>query len=459
MVRRFLFYFLFALLTATEVFASEALANVSLDVQRLSDEQVLGAIHDQFLLMEDLLQDFDRRIQAGGSVLQLIQSNPKGENLYAKILSLRALNDSLLDSMHVRIASRALFESSPPHAIGGMQGWIGQMMKGLQAKKPQDPESVHFALSEVMAYARKLDQDLGLQLESMQAPEGVEAFRSWRARFRKSKREIRTQGVNQWVRTWMEEQGLDQQQHLFQGLELEIQEERRLQGGAQALRIFPAPGISGNITGSTFPDGTWALTFDDGPGAQTPEVLSNLKTHGMRASFFMLSSQLKKSSQLQSCGLKVLQEGHEACSHSFNHLQISKLSAEARKHEIEDAAEFFSSLLGQRPRYFRLPYGAGVSLQAVRKDIVKSCMVHVFWNVDTLDWHDRDPEMIATRTRAQIRSQKHGIILFHDIHAQSVIASAQIMQHLKKEGNRVVTISEIVDELNGQQAWKCDRGW
>ncbi|NDF15772.1 hypothetical protein EB061_10695 [bacterium] len=116
-------------------------------------------------------------------------------------------------------------------------------------------------------------------------------------------------------------------------------------------------------------------------------------------------------------------------------------------------------MLGQRPRYFRLPYGAGVSLQAVRKDIVKSCMVHVFWNVDTLDWHDRDPEMIATRTRAQIRSQKHGIILFHDIHAQSVIASAQIMQHLKKEGNRVVTISEIVDELNGQQAWKCDRGW
>ncbi len=454
MVRRVLFYLLFSLLTATEVFAK-----VSFDVEELPNEQILSTLHDQFLLMEDLLQDFDRKIQSGGSVLQLIQSNPRGENLYAKILSLRALNDSLVDAMQERMVSRAMLESLPVRDVGGIQGWVSRMMKDLQAQKPQNTESIRFALSEVMGVARKLDQSLGLQFESMQAPESVEVFRSWRARFRRSKKEARTQGVNPLVRTLVEEQGLDQQQHLFQGLELEMQGEQRLPGGSQALRIFPAPGISGNITGSTFPDGTWAITFDDGPGSQTPEVLSNLQTHGMRASFFMLSSQLKKSSQLQSFGLKVVQEGHDACSHSFNHLQLSKLSPDARKHEIEGAAEVFSSLFGHRPKYFRLPYGAGVSLKAVRQDIVKSCMVHVFWNVDTLDWHDRDPEMILTRTRAQLRTQKHGIILFHDIHPQSVTASERIMQQLKKEGSRVVTISEIVDEQNGQAAWKCDRGW
>lgn len=450
-IRKIIFYTGLLLLTGSTVFAK-----ASIEVAGLSDEELLSTMHDQFLLTEDLLVDFDRMIQQGGSVLQLIQSNPGKQNLYSKLLSLRALHESLDAEFQTRLQRRALNESLPaPGQAPGLEGWVKFHLKGAVEKSPQDAQSLEFATSEWVKAARKSDQaKLGFDFESLQAPEDLAPFRKWRSGFRKRGRALRTERVSKGVRSWMQEEGASNQEHLFQGLELE-QESR-----FQALRTFPSVSSSGNVTGSAFPDGTWSITFDDGPGAKTPDVIRNLKTLDLKASFFVLSSQLKKSAALASFALHELQDGHDVFSHSFNHLQIPKLAPEVRKHEIEGAVEVFESVVGARPKFFRLPYGAGVSVKAVRADIVKSCMVHVFWNVDTLDWHDKDPETIVTRTRAQVRSQKHGIILFHDIHSQSVIASEKIMRELKRDPkNRVLPISEIIDEQNGHEAWSCQRGW
>jgi peptidoglycan/xylan/chitin deacetylase (PgdA/CDA1 family) len=448
---KIIFYTGILLLTGSTVFGKS-----SIDVAALSDDELLSNLHDQFLLTEDLLSEFDRKVQQGVSVLQLIQSNPGKENLYAKLLSLRALHESLTEEFEARLQRRALNESLPPPGQGaGLEGWVKFRVGGLKQRSPRDSESLDFAVRDLVTAARKMDRTKsGLNLESMDAPEDLNSFRVWRAGYRKKARNSRTLRVNPVIRQWVQEEGAGSQEHLFHGLELE--ETSRF----QALRIFPSVNSSGNLTGSGFPDGTWSITFDDGPGATTPEVIRNLKTLDLKASFFVLSSQVKKSSALASVALHEMQDGHDVFSHSFNHLQIPKLTPEARKHEIEGAVEVLEAVTGLRPKFFRLPYGAGVSLKAVRQDIMKSCMVHVFWNVDTLDWHDKDPDAIVTRTRAQIRSQKHGIILFHDIHRQSVLASERIMRELKSDArNRILPISEIVDEQNAHEAWSCQRGW
>jgi peptidoglycan/xylan/chitin deacetylase (PgdA/CDA1 family) len=255
------------------------------------------------------------------------------------------------------------------------------------------------------------------------------------------------------MRSQVEDMALEIQETWQQGL---VQEPARLNPD---LRIFPSVGQTGNITGGGFPTGSWSLTFDDGPGSFTPTVLGNLKTHGLRASFFVLTSQLEKSSEFASYARQAVQDGHDVFSHSYQHLKIPKLSEAGQRHEIEDALLVFESILGFRPDLFRLPYGAGVNNSVVRGNLLKSCQVHVFWNVDTLDWQDRDPASIVNRAVSQMKTLGRGVILFHDIHLQSVIASERLMSYLNSENLQTIPLSEFVTRQNGGLKWGCKPAW
>ena len=80
-------------------------------------------------------------------------------------------------------------------------------------------------------------------------------------------------------------------------------------------------------------------------------------------------------------------------------------------------------------------------------------MVHVYWNVDTLDWQDNDPDSIVARAQKQMKALGHGIVLFHDVHPQSVTASKKLIEWSKTfngtdQEMRWLTIPQIVDEIN-----------
>ena len=126
------------------------------------------------------------------------------------------------------------------------------------------------------------------------------------------------------------------------------------------------------------------------------------------------------------------------------------LSHDDRQHEIIDASNEFGTLLNEKAEFFRLPYGAGVSVPEIREMIASQNMIHVFWNVDTLDWQDKNPKTIYTRALKQMNALGRGVILFHDIHPQSVIASEMVMGYLKDPANniRTVTLPEIIKEMN-----------
>jgi peptidoglycan/xylan/chitin deacetylase (PgdA/CDA1 family) len=59
-------------------------------------------------------------------------------------------------------------------------------------------------------------------------------------------------------------------------------------------------------------------------------------------------------------------------------------------------------------------------------------MIHTSWNVDTLDWQDRNANSIFERTKKQVDILGRGIILFHDIHPQSVQAVKLLIPYMKK---------------------------
>jgi peptidoglycan/xylan/chitin deacetylase (PgdA/CDA1 family) len=415
----------------------------------LGEEELWSSLHEQFLLSEELVFQFDEAVKNGKTVESLIREGAAGDLLYARIQAVRELEEKLESELESRML---LFFSVEDSSSGGMgmEAWIRKRSEVFRQKLRIRKEAFSFSLSRVLQFAKTFDQDRGFGLESLSSPVVLEEFRKWRARFRRTGGKA---GRLSQIRKQVETIALEIQESWEQGL---LPEPAQLNSD---LRIFPSIGQTGNITGSGFPNRSWSLTFDDGPGALTPAVLSNLKTHGLRASFFVLTSQLEKSSEFASFARQAVQDGHDVFSHSYQHLKIPKLPESDQRHEIEEALVVFESILGFRPDLFRLPYGAGVNNSVVRGNLLKSCQVHVFWNVDTLDWQDRDPASIVNRAISQMKILDRGVILFHDIHRQSVIASERLMSYLNSEGLTTIPLSEYVTGQNGGLKWGCKPGW
>ncbi|MDZ4084393.1 MAG: polysaccharide deacetylase family protein [Bdellovibrionales bacterium] len=217
---------------------------------------------------------------------------------------------------------------------------------------------------------------------------------------------------------------------------------------AAAGQYGPSTGANGNLTGREFPSKMWALTYDDGPAKQTDEILNALAKRNMKATFFWLSKNAPGYASTSVARAK--KEGHGLANHSATHAQLTKVSSAQLDKEILESTSALEALYGQKLGFFRLPYGAGRTDTSIRSRIEKAGLVHVFWNVDTLDWQDRNPTTIHQRTMKQVNQQGRGVILFHDIHSQTVTASARVMDDLKALSSRVVTMQEALSVLNGE---------
>lgn len=197
-----------------------------------------------------------------------------------------------------------------------------------------------------------------------------------------------------------------------------------------------------NINGGGFKNGNWALTYDDGPHkSRTPQVLNLLKQYGYSATFFVLG---KLAKAYPSTVRSIINSGNEIANHSYNHPNMAKLGSKSLATQIFTSSDIIESITGQNLRYFRLPYGSGQSKGSIQSMLTKRGLTHVGWNVDSLDWRDKNSQSIYNRVAKQMRSHGGGVILFHDIHSQSVKASEILMRQMRagKLSGRLMTVSQ-----------------
>jgi hypothetical protein len=424
---------------------------------------MLKTLTQAYILGDLLMVELDRKFDQGYTLEQLSKPKKGERNLYAEMMALRTLKEQVEDA----IKGAGVLSFNESLDLGSAEvTWISQWRIQASALADSHAEKspiIEVALHDVNAFLNELQvfyrEGSFSATESLHSNPILSKIRAIRQAGKGSTldslKEFTSQegeaGIN--VHHWIVG-NVD-----LYGDELAKNFSTGRMPAQSTLKLFPSLGQTGSITGNGFPKGTWALTYDDGPAKTTSTVLSNLKKHDMKATFFMLSQQIDSAKKFPRVALDEVSEGHATASHSYSHPQVNKLGAVAREREIEGAAKMYAKVLGKRPDFFRLPYGAGVSVKAVREDMVKSCMLHVFWNVDTLDWHDKDPDSIYRRAVKQIEQLGRGIILFHDIHPQSVAASEKLMGYLKEKSIRMVTIPEIVKEINGGKEWSCKLGW
>ena len=217
----------------------------------------------------------------------------------------------------------------------------------------------------------------------------------------------------------------------------------------QALDVlYPDPAGPGQITGNRFPTNTWAVTFDDGPHpTHTAEMFKILQDNHMVGTFFWLAQNILKYPQLVN---QAGQLGFNRACHSFTHPNLPTLNQAGWNHEINDALDVYEKQVGQPATFFRCPYGAcGGSNSIIRQMIAKRNAMHVFWNVDSLDWQDKNPQTVFERAKKQMEVLNHGVVLFHDIHPQSVAAFKLLTGYIREKGYQVRPLPDIVTEVRG----------
>lgn len=180
-----------------------------------------------------------------------------------------------------------------------------------------------------------------------------------------------------------------------------------------------------------------AITFDDGPGPYTNDLVEILKENKAKATFFMLGNNLEK---YRSTVLNVYNNGNEIGYHSYAHQNFKRQEIADIVAEFATSNEILKSITGTSFSLIRPPYG---SINSDIKEALDASFI--LWNVDTEDWRHKDVDYLLNYTLENINEGY--IILFHDIHKTSVEAMEKILPYLYVEGYQVVTVSELAENF------------
>ncbi|ORX76073.1 glycoside hydrolase/deacetylase, partial [Basidiobolus meristosporus CBS 931.73] len=195
--------------------------------------------------------------------------------------------------------------------------------------------------------------------------------------------------------------------------------------------------------------GLFALTFDDGPGLATGDLLAILKKKKVKATFFSLGIQARDIS-IGKYLKQALDDGHQVASHTDRHLSLNTLTVEEMKEEMKTAEISIKQATGVVPVYMRPPYGdCNPTCQEVMKTLGYQI---VAWNVDSNDWqyvgnperYDSLVSNIVEKVGPSNPKVDSFISLQHDIHDFSIERTSKIIDIIKEKGYKFTTVAECL---------------
>lgn len=224
------------------------------------------------------------------------------------------------------------------------------------------------------------------------------------------------------------------EQDAFAALPKELQSSPLFAGSSRPAR--PATPKSPSVANATCSNCV-AITYDDGPGELTSQLLDTLKAKDAHASFMVLAPNATAHPELLR---RMKAEGHTVGNHTATHRELNKLSPSDVDGEIKAGAAAIKAATGESPRWMRPPYGAtSGTVEAAAK---ANGQAQALWSVDTVDWKDRNSEHVCEAAVSGV--QPGSIVLMHDIHATTVEAADCVIDGLRAKGLEPVSLDRLI---------------
>lgn len=187
---------------------------------------------------------------------------------------------------------------------------------------------------------------------------------------------------------------------------------------------------------------TIAITFDDGPNATTTmEVLDILEKYQVRASFFLIGTNINDESAKSV--KRAFDLGCDIENHSKTHSYMDKMTADEIKDEVAYVNDKVKEITGTTPKFFRPPY---IAVNSTMYDNIDMTFISGY---GCNDWDDK----VTAEYRAKYLEKKAAdgvIFLLHDAEGNSKTVEAldKAIPILLEKGFQFATISELF-ELKG----------
>lgn len=193
---------------------------------------------------------------------------------------------------------------------------------------------------------------------------------------------------------------------------------------------------------------TIAITFDDGPDPDwTPKVLDLLKAQGVKATFFVIGTEVAAHPAL---ARRIVAEGHQIGVHTFTHANLSAIPGWRRSLELRQTQLILAGATGVSTPLLRPPYSSvpdaltNVDWASI-KHSREAGYLTVLTTQDSKDW--RRPgaaQVIANSTPKGTAGQ---VLLMHDAggdRSETLAALQKLIPTLKARGFRFATVSDAV---------------
>jgi peptidoglycan/xylan/chitin deacetylase (PgdA/CDA1 family) len=179
---------------------------------------------------------------------------------------------------------------------------------------------------------------------------------------------------------------------------------------------------------------TMVLTFDDGPDPRyTPAILDTLAEYDVRAMFFVCGEMAAAYPYLLA---RMADEGHVVGNHTWSHPLLTRLTRRRIRSEMSRTSDVIEDTYGERPRWFRAPYGAWN--RAAFQLGAELGMEPLAWTLDSLDWTTPGTRTIVDRV--ENGAGPGVVVLSHDAggdRSQSVWALREYLPQLLDSGYHI----------------------
>jgi peptidoglycan-N-acetylglucosamine deacetylase len=186
-----------------------------------------------------------------------------------------------------------------------------------------------------------------------------------------------------------------------------------------------------------------AITFDDGPGEVTADLLDALERESLPATFFLLGEQVAERPEL---AREVVARGHEVAVHGSQHLRHDQVEPDRAAEDVRRGLGEIEEACSVRPRWYRPPFGrfAAASYAACQDLELRPA----YWSTWGYDWEPLSAARIIRRVDRGLGAG--AIVLLHDSARYAERASAVptveavplLAQVLRERGLAAVTLSD-----------------